>query len=355
MFPLGIVQPEDKLVENGNRMQSENFVDSFFRVLLGMLAYMLLGIFTVTQQDMDVFKGSLIFCLLFLLIPVMRFNYDLERKMNQYINEKFGQPGLSKNLFNSVLQVFNSFEGILVEIKHRYNAHRYYGDLSAAYQCEEDYFQNFLVNQLFNGYGFIPVIGPVIGVFTSFMNDPSLSESGETSFEIGYFLNWLHFISILATVLLHIYVQNNAYVVTLVIYFLCAALDAFDFTSELIPAAKRLSLAQIFPCIKKWLESKKEQVGDDDDVKDIVQMQREGYEYEASASSRRSSAGADDFDLENITKVEGDIQIVSQDTMNRDDIPQVTSQNSKERNLVVSAQVTAKLDTSDQEDEDEWL
>ncbi|CAL6070637.1 Conserved_hypothetical protein [Hexamita inflata] len=258
MFVFGVIQPQEKLAENGRQMMTEGAVDSVLRVLTACCAYMFLGIFTITQQDLEVFKDSLVYMLIFLLIPTMRYQYDFEQFMNKIVNIKLGQPGLKSNIYSNISQVFNSLVEMLVEFKYKNNCHKHLEDLNAEYDTEEDYFGNCLTNMLFNGYGFIPVIGPVVGVFTSFMNDPSLSEGGETTLQVSYFLNWLHFIAILVAVLVNVYIPNNTYLIFIGFYFFLAALDAFDSTSELIPEASRLGLLQLFPCIGKYFRNKKQ-------------------------------------------------------------------------------------------------
>lgn len=58
-------------------------------------------------------------------------------------------------------------------------------------------------------YGFIPIIGPVLSVFATFLNEPSVMIDGKFTGYLSYFLNIAHFFTILAAMLLYIFVPEK--------------------------------------------------------------------------------------------------------------------------------------------------
>ena len=96
----------------------------------------------------------------------------------------------------------------------------------------DTYYEGYIKGMRTCGYGFIPSVGTLLGVFCDFMNSPELTIRGETEVQIGYFQNQITFASMLIAIMLNVTdtdpTNQYLYIIPLVLYFVLCAMDSLD-------------------------------------------------------------------------------------------------------------------------------
>jgi hypothetical protein len=100
--------------------------------------------------------------------------------------------------------------------------------VNASYEHEVDVYQRFLIDQIISAYGFIPIVGPILGIFVNFLNSPSLSVNGLTTVTPAYFINIIQFCSIIGVVIINIYSKGNTYIILFIVFLLLSVVDSMN-------------------------------------------------------------------------------------------------------------------------------
>lgn len=131
--------------------------------------------------------------------------------------------------------------------------------LRCNYQHKNEVYQSFLISQYLQAYGFIPIIGPVLSVFASFLNAPSLIQFGCYTGYVAYIVNIVHFFIILIALLLFVFAPklNPLSWTLVVIFFLLAMFDSFEESCELMPSYRRIVLNDLKKIPQKSLAENK--------------------------------------------------------------------------------------------------
>ncbi|CAL6080783.1 Conserved_hypothetical protein [Hexamita inflata] len=253
IFIFGIIKQQKYIKKDLSKIFNESTTDSVLRSVVSMAAFWLLSLFSIMQQDIQVFKHCCVYSLVFFLLPLLKYQYKWQTDLQFYFNYKNGIPPKTSTIYSEITQCFNLLAEKLLNHKLKYNGNIYLQKISANYEHKEEHFENYLVNQMNNCFGYIPIIGPVMGLISSFLNEPSITRSGRIQLHLSYFLNWFHFIAVIAAVFAEIYVPGKLYLVFITIYFVLTAIDSFDAASELIPGLSRVNILQLFPKLRSKL------------------------------------------------------------------------------------------------------
>ncbi|CAL6097503.1 Conserved_hypothetical protein [Hexamita inflata] len=253
MFTFGIIKQQKYIKKDLRRIFNESTLDSILRSIVCMSSFLLLALFSIMQQDMTVFKHSCLFSLVFVLLPLLKYQYKWQESLQFYFNYRNGTPSKTTTIYSEATQSFNFLAEKLLSYKMKHNGNIYLEKINANYEHKEEHFENYLVTQMNNCFGYVPIIGPVLGIISSFLNEPSVTRSGCIELQLAYFLNWFHFLAVIVAVFVEIFVPGPLYLVFIALYFLLTAVDAFDAASELIPGLSRVNLMQMFPKLKKWV------------------------------------------------------------------------------------------------------
>ncbi|CAL5995375.1 Conserved_hypothetical protein [Hexamita inflata] len=254
MFTLGIIKQQKFIKKDLRKIFNESTIDSILRSLVCIVSFLLLALFSIMQQDMTVFAHCCIYSLVFFLIPLLKYQYQWQENLQFYFNYRNGTPSKTATIYSEATQAFNFLAEKLLTHKLTHNGNVYLEKINANYEHKEEHFENYLVNQMNNCFGYVPIIGPVMGIVSSFLNEPSVTRSGCIELQLAYFLNWIHFLAVVIAVFIEIYVPGPYYLICISVYFILTAVDAFDAASELIPGLSRVNLMQIFPKLKKWVD-----------------------------------------------------------------------------------------------------
>lgn len=97
-------------------------------------------------------------------------------------------------------------------------------------------------------YGFIPIIGPVLSVFATFLNEPPLMEFGRFTGYVSYVINFIHFFTIVAAMLLFIFFPEAPVYgwIFVVVFVILAFVDSFEEASELMTDYRRIKYSDFF-------------------------------------------------------------------------------------------------------------
>ena len=144
--------------------------------------------------------------------------------------------------------------------------------VDAHYDHATEYYRDYLIVSQVSGYAYIPTFGGILCVFTQFMNEPSWMESGREYLSVCFIDNAVHFASIFALIITFMYSPDSKlFIIPAVVVVTILILEAFEETSEMIPAAKMVDFYDLLKmCKRKKKQNETAETKKDDDLDEML-------------------------------------------------------------------------------------